>query len=235
MQIAKGQLSQKWKGHRYIAYFQAYTNTFASVEVLRSLYEQAMQDEEVMVLSIATRPDCLPKPVLDLLEELNRKKPIWVELGLQTAHDSTAALICRGYERECYESAVAALRARGIPVITHLIFGLPRETREDILESVRYAGKFTDGIKLQMLQILKGSVLGEEYQRSPFPLLTRQEYVDLVCDALDLLPPSVTVHRLTGDPPEDLLIAPQWTLDKKRVLGEIHEALRKRALGNSSN
>ena len=225
---AKERLSPKWSHHRYIAYFQAYTNTYGSVETLRTLFMQAISDPDVAVLSIATRPDCLPDDVLNLLSELNRMKPLWVELGLQTAHDETARRLNRGYDCNVYERAVKSLHDRKISVITHLIFGLPGETREQMLESVSFAGQYTDGIKLQMLQILKGSVLGEEYEKSPFPLLTRQEYVSLICDAIHLLPPHVTIHRITGDPPRDLLIAPQWTTDKKRVLAEIKSELERR-------
>ncbi|MBQ1965316.1 MAG: TIGR01212 family radical SAM protein, partial [Clostridia bacterium] len=231
-QLADGKqlLSRKWKNCRYIAYFQAFTNTYGPVETLRRLYEQALADPDVAILSIATRPDCLPDDVLDLLEECNRKKPVWVELGLQTAKDVTAARLNRGYDRSVYESAVASLHQRNISVITHLIFGLPGESREDMLNSVEYAGRYTDGIKLQMLQILKGSVLGDTYLKTPFPLLSQEEYVSLVCDAIDLLPESVVIHRLTGDPPSDLLIAPQWTCDKKKVLAEIKKQFEKKML-----
>ncbi len=222
---AKLRLSQKWKNCRYIAYFQAYTNTYAPVETLRRLYDAALSDPDVAVLSIATRPDCLPTPVLDLLEECNRKKPVWVELGLQTCHDKTAVRINRGYERSAYERAVRELKNRKISVITHLIFGLPGETPDEMLQSVDYVGQYTDGIKLQMLQILKGSDLAEAYESTPFPLLTEDEYVSLLCDALTRLPDRVVVHRLTGDPPADLLIAPKWTSDKKKVLANIKKKM----------
>ncbi len=224
--LEKAKLSAKWPNHRYIAYFQAYTNTYAPVERLRTLFETALADPQVALLSVATRPDCLPENVLDLLEELSRIKPIWVELGLQTAHDTTAARLNRGYPTSVYTSAVAALHARSIPVITHLILGLPGETGEQMLESVSFAGRHSDGIKLQMLQVLKHSVLGEEYLRNPFPLLSPEEYVSLVCDAIALLPPSVVVHRLTGDPPKHLLIAPAWTGDKKGITAAIKARLK---------
>ncbi len=224
----KEELSGKWNDCRYIAYFQAYTNTYAPVEILRKTFLEALSDPDVKVLSVATRPDCLGKDVLDLLSELNQIKPLWVELGLQTAHDETAMRLNRGYNRRVYETAALALHQRNITVITHLIFGLPGETAERMLESVAYAGRFSDGVKLQMLQILKGSVLSEEYQKNPFPLLSREQYVSLICDAIALLPPNVTVHRLTGDPPSDLLIAPSWTSDKKRVLAEIKRELERR-------
>ncbi len=224
----KERLFRKWSKYRYIAYFQAYTNTYASVETLRHLFTQAIADPDGAVLSIATRPDCLPDEVLNLLSELNQIKPLWVELGLQTAHDCTAARLNRGYDRVVYERAVASLHEREIPVITHLIFGLPGETKEQMLQSVRYAGQYSDGVKLQMLQILRGSALGIEYEKEPFPLLTRQEYVSLICDSIALLPADVTVHRITGDPSSELLIAPAWTGDKKRVLAEIKGELERR-------
>lgn len=228
LQREKARLSRKWKNHRYIAYFQAYTNTYAPVDTLRALFTQALSDPDVAVLSVATRPDCLPREVLDLLSEFNKIKPVWVELGLQTAHDETARRLHRGYDRVAYETAVNALRQRNIPVITHLIFGLAGETREQMLQSVSYAGRYSDGVKLQMLQILHGSPLGEAYLKSPFPLLRREEYVALICDAIALLPPRVTIHRLTGDPPANLLIAPDWTADKKRVMADIRAELERR-------
>lgn len=224
----KERLSDKWSKYRYIAYFQAYTNTYAPIETLRQAFSQAIADPDVAVLSIATRPDCLPDEILNLLSEFNQIKPLWVELGLQTCHDATAVRLNRGYNRNVYETAVKSLHNRNIPVITHLIFGLPGETREQMLQSVRYAGQYSDGVKLQMLQILKGSVLGEEYEKEPFPLLTRQEYVSFICDSIALLPPDITVHRITGDPSSELLIAPAWTGDKKRVLADIKSELERR-------
>jgi len=235
LQAGKEPLRRKWPKCRFIAYFQAYTNTYAPLSELRQKFLQAMADEEVAVLSIATRPDCLPEEVLDLLAELNRIKPVWVELGLQTAKDATAEAFHRGYPRSVYEDAATALRNRGISVITHLIFGLPGETREEMLESVRYAARFSDGIKLQMLQILKGSLWGDAYAADPFPLLSRGEYVSLVCDAVAILPERITVHRLTGDPPKDLLLAPRWTADKKRVLADLRAELERRDLVQGCN
>lgn len=227
---AKALLGRKWKGSRYIAYFQSYTNTYGPVSKLRDLFMQAIQDPDVAALSVATRPDCLPDEVLALLCELNQIKPVWVELGLQTAHDETAVQLNRGYPRAVYEAAVHRLRSAHITVITHLIFGLPGEGKEEMLESAAYAGQYSDGIKLQMLQVLQGSSLGEEYRNRPFPLLSRTEYVTLVADAISILPPHVVVHRLTGDPPKNLLIAPQWTADKKRVMADLYKELSRRKL-----
>lgn len=221
-QLADGKRAlKKWKGCRYIAYFQAFTNTYAPIERLRALYGEAISDPEVAILSVATRPDCLGDDVLELLSELNRKKPVWVELGLQTESDETAVQFGRGYPTAVYEQAAQSLRARGISVITHLIFGLPGEDTAQTLRSVRLAGRYSDGVKLQMLQILKGSAWGEQFTTAPFSLMTKDEYVSLVCEALSILPPHVTVHRLTGDPPSDLLIAPAWVSDKRAVLGAI--------------
>lgn len=222
---AKSRLRDKWEGYGYIAYFQAFTNTYGPVSRLRELFTEALADPEVKVLSVATRPDCLPAETLDLLSELNRIKPVWVELGLQTCHGFSAEKFGRGYATEVYATAAEELRRRGIAVITHLIFGFPWESREEMLESVSYAARYTDGIKFQMLQVLKGSILAKTYEKEPFPLLSEEEYVTLVCDAIARLPLSVTVHRLTGDPPADLLIAPEWTGDKKRVRARIHEKL----------
>lgn len=230
LEEGKAILSRKWKNHRYIAYFQAYTNTYAPVERLRSLFYDAIRDPQVAVLSIATRPDCLPEEVLDLLSELNRKKTVWVELGLQTAHDSTAHAVNRGYDLPVYETAVAQLNARGLTVITHLIFGLPSETREQMLSSVTFAAAHSHGLKIQMLQVLEGSSLGDAYKINPFPLLTEEEYVSLICDAIACLPEETVLHRLTGDPPAELLIAPRWTTDKKGVLTHIRKELERRGI-----
>lgn len=225
---AKALIAGKWKGYRYIAYFQAYTNTYAPVDYLEDLFTRAIEDPEVAVLSIATRPDCLPDEVLNLLERLNKIKPVWVELGLQTARDDTADALNRGYPLSVYEEATKALRTRGIKVITHLIFGLPGETKEDAVASARYAADHGDGIKIQMLQILKGAKMAEQFEREPFDLLTRDEYVQWVCDALERIPFETVIHRITGDPPAGILIAPKWVTDKKSVVAAIHAELDRR-------
>ncbi|MDY4953785.1 MAG: TIGR01212 family radical SAM protein [Candidatus Onthomonas sp.] len=222
---AKARVAQKYRGRRYIAYFQAYTNTYAPVERLRDLFTPVIQREDIAVLSVATRPDCLPGDVLDLLGELNRKKPVWVELGLQTIHPATAAYIRRGYDLACYDRAVAELTARGIHVVTHVILYLPGETREQMLETVRYVGRCSGGIKLQLLHVLEGTDLAAEYRAGRVPLPTLEEYVDLVRDCVGELPPDTVVHRMTGDGPKRILIAPQWSGDKKRVLNALNRAL----------
>ena len=222
---AKARVAQKYRGHRYIAYFQAYTNTYAPVEQLQALFTPVVEREDIAVLSVATRPDCLPEAVLDLLGALNQVKPVWVELGLQTIHPATAAYIRRGYDLTCYDRAAAELRARGIHVVTHVILYLPGENREQMLETVRYVGQQSDGIKLQLLHILEGTDLAEEYRGGKVPLPTLEEYVALVKDCVALLPEEMVVHRMTGDGPKRILIAPQWSGDKKRVLNALNRAL----------
>lgn len=218
-------------GGPYIAYFQSFTNTYAPVSRLQELFPAAMQPEEIAALSIATRPDCLEPEKIRLLKELNRKKPVWVELGLQTIHPKTAAWIRRGYDISCFEETVRQLKEAGLTVIVHLILGLPGETKDQMLQSVDYTAHFSpaiDGIKLQLLHVLKGTDLGEIYEREPFPVFSLEEYADFVVTCLEHLPPSMVIHRLTGDGPKRLLIAPEWSADKKRVLNTIARRLRER-------
>ena len=223
-QIERGKTRVEKKIHdgKYIAYFQAYTGTYAPLPRLRQLYQEAIRHPDVAVLSVATRPDCLPEEVLDLLEELNREKPVWIELGLQTIHEKTAECIRRGYPLSVYDEAVKKLKDRGIEVITHLILGLPGETVEDMCESVRYVcdGR-TDGLKLQLLHILKGTDLAQEYQAGRVKALTEDEYIETLKKCVPLIPDSVVVHRLTGDGDKRLLTAPLWSADKKHVLSRI--------------
>ena len=212
---------------KYIAYFQAFTNTYAPVEHLRKLYMEALEMPDVAAVSIATRPDCLPEEVLDLLEELNHIKPVWVELGLQTIHERTADYIRRGYPLTVYDQAVQALRVREIEVITHVILGLPGETEQDMLATVDYVGKSgVQGIKLQLLHVIEGTDLAEEYRQGVFSCMTLEEYVDLVCRAIALLPENMVIHRMTGDGDKKTLIAPLWSADKKRVLNALNKRLR---------
>lgn len=228
---AKRRVSSKYKGTHYIAYFQAYTNTYASVEKLRALFMPVIKREDIAVLSIATRPDCLPDEVLDLLRELNDIKPVWVELGLQTIHEKTADYIRRGYSLPVYDKAIRDLEAIGIHTITHLILGLPGETKEDMLQSVRYVSDCgSQGIKLQFLHVLKGTDLASDYEKGLFRTLLFDEYIDLLTDCVRLLPKDMIVHRLTGDGPKNLLIAPMWSADKKRVMNAIHQRLKKEGL-----
>ena len=224
---AKARVAGKYRGSRYIAYFQAYTNTYAPVERLRELFTPVVEREDIAVLSVATRPDCLPGKVLDLLGELNRRKPVWVELGLQTIHPDTAAYLRRGYDLPCYERAAAELRAWGIHVVTHVILCLPGEGREEMLQTARYVGQHSDGIKLQLLHVLEGTDLAADYRAGRVPLPTLEEYVALVRDCVKVLPEDMVVHRMTGDGPKRMLLAPQWSGDKKRVLNALNRALER--------
>ncbi len=223
---AKARVAKKIRGGKYIAYFQDFTNTYAPVSYLEPLFQAAMDHPEVAALSIATRPDCLPQEVLELLRRLNEQKPVWVELGLQTIHEDTARYIRRGYPLEVYDNAVADLKAIGITVITHVILGLPGESEARMLETVRYVGQKTDGIKLQLLHVLKGTDLAKDYAEGKFRTLELDEYCALVGKCLQNLPPQVVIHRLTGDGAKKDLIAPLWSGDKKRVLNTINDALQ---------
>lgn len=216
---------------RYIAYFQSYTNTYGDPERLRRVYSEALQHPQIVALDLGTRPDCLPPEMIAMLRRLREEygKPVWIELGLQTIHEKTAERIRRGYKLEVFEDAYRRLKADGFEVIVHVILGLPGESREDMLETVRYLSLLTpalDGIKLQLLHILKGTELAREYEADPFPLFTLDSYCDLVVDCLKLLPPQTVVHRLTGDGPKRLLIEPQWSADKKRVLNTLSRKIR---------
>ncbi len=227
-QIERGkeQVRKKIKNGRYIAYFQAFTNTYASVGKLRSLYMEAINHKDIAVLSIATRPDCLPDEALDLLCECNQIKPVWVELGLQTINPSTAAYIRRGYPLPVYDDAVRRLKACGIEVITHVILGLPGESRRDMLDTVSYVGRsHADGIKLQLLHVIRGTDLEKDYREGKFETLTFESYVELVADCIALLPENMVIHRMTGDGDKRTLVAPMWSTDKKRVLNAIHRAV----------
>lgn len=212
---------------RYIAYFQAFTNTYASVSHLRRLYEEALSHPAIAALSIATRPDCLPDNVICLLEELNTIKPVWVELGLQTIHEKSAGYIRRGYALPVYDDAVRRLKNAGLTVITHLILGLPGESTEDMKASVSYVGNSgIDGIKLQLLHVLEGTDLAKDYRAGLFKTLSLEEYSDLICECIALLPKHIVIHRMTGDGSKKLLIAPEWSKDKKRVLNTLQKKLR---------
>ena len=226
IEAAKARVAAKIRDGKYIAYFQSFTNTYAPVSYLEPLFRAAIDHPDVVVLSIATRPDCLPDEVLDLLEDLNRIKPVWVELGLQTIHPETARYIRRGYDLPVYAQAVRALKSRNIEVITHVILGLPGETREMMLDTVRYVGQRTDGIKLQLLHVLKNTDLAEDYAAGKFRTMELEEYCDLITDCLRALPPQVVIHRLTGDGAKKDLIAPLWTGDKKRVLNTLNKRIK---------
>ena len=262
LEQAKEQIRAKTNAEKFIAYFQSFTNTYGDPKRLRKLYTEAILREEVAVLSLGTRPDCLPEEILEMLRELNEIKPVWVELGLQTIHERTAKRIHRGYPLQVFEESFRKLKESGLTVIVHVIFGLPGETKEDMLATVKYlAGLFKeygygkadsagpgatavspgssaaapgssaaalqcfDGVKLQMLQILKGTEMAEEYLREPFPLFSLEEYTELVKESVRLLPADLVLHRMTGDGPKRLLIAPLWCADKKRTLNYMNRVL----------
>ena len=226
---AKTHIQQKTDCKKFIAYFQAYTNTYAPLSHLRRIYIEALSEPDVVALSIGTRCDCLSEEVLNLLEELSQIKPVWVELGLQTIHNETHAKLNTHTTVEQFDQAVSQLHARAIPVIAHVILGLPGETKEMMLETISHIAHLPiDGVKLQLLHILKGTTLAFEYETQPFPLFELEEYCDFVIDCLELLPPHMVIHRLTGDGPRKLLIAPLWSTDKKRVLNTINKRLKER-------
>ena len=225
---AKKRIAKKTDAKKFIAYFQSFTNTYGDVQRLERLYTETVLREEIAALSLGTRPDCLGAEVMGMLTRLNRIKPVWIELGLQTAKDETAERMHRGYPLSTFLDAYGRLKEADLTVIVHLIFGLPGETREDMLNSVRLLSKLqppVDGAKLQMLHVLKGTVLGEQYQQAPFPLLGLEEYADLIAESLRLLPEQTVIHRLTGDAPGPLLLAPEWTRNKKKVLNTIRKQL----------
>lgn len=227
----KLRVAAKYRGGRYIAYFQAFTNTYAPASELERLFLPVIEREDIAALSIATRPDCLPPETLDLLARLNAVKPVWVELGLQTIHPASAEYIRRGYTLEVFDSALASLNSLGIHTIVHLILGLPGETREDMLASVRYVGEHgAGGVKLQLLHVLEGTELANDYRAAKFSCFTLDEYASLVADCIESLPPETVIHRFTGDGPKRLLVAPEWSGDKKRVLNTITRLLRERKL-----
>lgn len=212
---------------RYIAYFQAFTNTYAPVSRLRKLFTEAIEDSRIAALAIGTRPDCLPDNVLALLKELNERKPVFVELGLQTIHPVTAGLIRRGYPLSCFEEAVRNLSSIGVWTVVHLILGLPGETEDMMLESVRYLNSLPiHGVKFSMLHILKGTDLADIYREKPFPVFTMESYVNLILQCIGNLRSDIVIHRLTGDGPKDLLIAPLWSLRKRTVLNNIAHQLK---------
>ena len=233
-QLAAGKalFPDKPTGQRYIAYFQAYTNTYGPLPYLRSIYEAALREPSVAGISIATRPDCIPEEVVTLLVNLKEEFPdkfVWIELGLQTIHEETARFIRRGYSLEIYDRCVMTLRQAGIPVITHVILGLPSETREHVLETISHINSLGIwGIKLQLLHILKETDLASLYMQGDYVPLTKEAYLDLVIDCLEQLDPHIVVHRVTGDGPKDLLLAPLWSLNKRDVLNSLHREMKHR-------
>ena len=223
----KKRVKNKIKSGKYIAYFQAFTNTYAPVEILRKKFFEAIRHKDIVALSIATRPDCLDDDILSLLDELNKIKPVFVELGLQTIHEKSAEYIRRGYPLSVYDKAVKKLKAIGINIVVHVILGLPNESKTDMLETVSYVCKSgIDGIKLQLLHILKNTDLANEYYRGNVKTLELDEYIDIVKACVEIIPSDIVIHRLTGDGAKKDLIAPLWSADKKNVLNKINKALQ---------
>ena len=238
---AKKRVENKIKDGKYIAYFQSFTNTYAPLDQLRSKYEEAIMHPDVVAISIGTRPDCLPQNVLDLLSELNKIKPVWVELGLQTIHKKSAEFIRRGYELNVYDKAVKNLKQRGIYVITHVILGLPGESEEMMIDTVKYVCGLHDnssaelacnGIKLQLLHIIRGTDLAYLYENKnesdvmrDFECMDLETYVELIKKCVEIIPNNIAIHRMTGDGDKKTLIAPLFSGDKKRVLNAINKAL----------
>ncbi|MFI3174828.1 MAG: TIGR01212 family radical SAM protein [Bacillota bacterium] len=232
-QIEKGKemIEKKWKDVGYIAYFQAFTNTYAPVSVLEKIYNEALTQPDVVGVSIATRPDCLGEDVLDLLEEISKKTALYVELGLQTANEETAVFIERGYANDVFVTAVNALHKRNIPVVVHLILGLTNETSCDILKSIDFINNLPiHGVKLQLLHVIEGTKLAELYKKGAYAPLTLEEYLLLLCEAVARLRPDMIVHRFTGDGKEDTLLAPLWSLKKINVLNGFHKKIKKESI-----
>lgn len=230
-QIEQGKirLSQKKTGTQFVAYFQAFTNTYGNIEYLKKIYYEACNHPDIVGISIATRPDCLDDNVLRLLEEVGKVKKLWVELGLQTIHEKTALLIRRGYELPCYDASIKKLNGIGIEIIVHLIIGLPFESREDLLKTVDYVtAQPIGGIKLQLLHVLEGTDLAKLYRDEGFPILSLPEYSNLIVDCIERIPSNIVIHRITGDGPKELLIVPQWSLHKKVVLNTLHKCFKER-------
>lgn len=225
IESGKEKVKNKIKSGKYIAYFQAFTNTYADVNTLEKIFSEAINHPDIVALSIATRPDCLEQKKVELLSRLNKIKPIFVELGLQTVNEKTAKYIRRGYTLDVYDDTVERLHEQGINVVTHIIIGLPYETKEDMLSSVKYVCKVTDGIKLQLLHILKGTDLAKDYFEHKFKVLSLEEYMDIIAECVKIIPENVVIHRLTGDGAKKDLIAPLWSADKKKVLNTINKRL----------
>lgn len=219
--------ADKWPHAKYLGYFQNHTNTYAPVDELREKYEAILANPKIEGLVIGTRPDCLSEGILDLLGEINKTHFLWVELGLQTMHEETAQLINRCYDLSVFEEAMAGLRSRGIKTVVHLILGLPGETREMMLDSVRYVANQPElfGMKLHLLNVVKGSRMAVDYSDYQ-PFASIEEYVNLVVECLELIPPQVTIHRLTGDAPRSILITPPWSFNKRTILNGINDQLR---------
>lgn len=229
LENAKKRIQSKTDAKKFIAYFQSYTNTYAPAEYLEKIFTEVIKRDDIVAMSIGTRPDCLPTDILNLLESLNKLKPVWVELGLQTSNEKSAEYIRRCYPNSVYENAVKELKKCGITVITHIIIGLPNETKEDIFNTVDFAVDCgTDGVKLQLLHILKDTDLYEDYKKGLVKPLSLDEYIDILFGCLERIPENVVIHRITGDAPKKYLVEPQWSADKKTVLNTINREMKNR-------
>ncbi len=225
---AKEIICRKTNATKFIAYFQSFTNTYGDIDRLEKIYMSAITRDDIEILSLGTRPDCLGEDVISMLERLVRIKPVWIELGLQTVSEKSAESFGRGYELSVFEDAYKRLKEIGIEVIVHVIFGLPGESRKDMLSTINYLSHLSpalDGIKIQNLQILKGTRMCREYEENPFHILTLEEYTDIVNESLKMLPDTTVIHRITGDGPKKLLVQPKWSADKKRVLNYMNKNL----------
>jgi uncharacterized protein len=225
----KERMHRKWPQAKYLAYFQAFSNTYAPVDVLRQMYETALEQEGVVGLAIATRPDCLPGDVVELLAELNERTYLWVELGLQTIHEETSRLVNRGHDFQCFLDGVEKLRRHNIRTCAHIIYGLPGETEDMMMETAKACAEMNiQGIKIHLLHLLKNTPMVKQYEAGLLRFLDKETYVKLVVDTLEILPPDMIIHRLTGDGPPDLLIGPLWSLKKWEVLNAIDDELKRR-------
>ena len=232
----KEMMAHKWKSGKYIAYFQAYTNTYAPVDELKAKYEEAIKKEGVIGLAIATRPDCLCDDVLDLIEEISKKLYVWVELGLQTSNDETAKKFNRGYTLEVFDEAMKKLKSRNIDIVVHAIFGLPGETKEDMFNTVDYiAHSGAMGIKMHLLHLMKNTALVKDYENGDLKFLSQEDYIDIITKSVAMLPQEMVVHRLTGDAPRNELIGPMWSLKKWEVLNAIDKAFEDNDLWQGKN
>lgn len=226
---AKNRVKDKTKTNKFIAYFQSFTNTYGNTEKLEKIFTTAINRDDILALSIGTRPDCLLEDVLDMLNKLNKIKPVWIELGLQTSNENSAEYIRRCYDNSVYEKAVKDLKSRNINVVTHIIIGLPNETKEDVLNTVDFSVKCgTDGVKLQLLHILKDTDLFEDYKKGLVKPLSLNEYMDILFECIERIPKNIVIHRITGDAPKKYLVEPIWSGDKKKVLNTINKEMEKR-------
>ena len=222
-------LSKKWKSTKYIAYFQNFTNTYGNIKNLNTTYSEIIKNKEIVGLSIATRADCIDEDVLNMLKELNKKTFLWVELGLQTVNESTVELINRGYSHKVFNETAALLKKNNIRFLTHVIFGLPGESYNDMINTVKYVRDLHPwGVKFHSLYIQRNSPLYEYYLNNPFELLSKEEYIKILCDAIELIPRDIVVHRITGDPDRKMLFKPEWCADKLSVISSIDKELKNR-------